>query len=142
MPRLTQFINSVLREYLQANSSKCRQICRALDRLAARLRGEPPLQLLEALAQEAGFRGVVDSAALEQAAEKNASRLELVHVLEDEDLHLLRPERHIGRTGMAVDCRRIAARERQIVQPVLGEERRMREPRPAPVGVGEKLAVD
>src|SRR5207244_5899148 len=55
-------------------------------------------------------------AAFEQAAQKDTRGLELVHVLEDEDLHLSRPERYVRRTRVAVDRRCVAARKGQVVQ--------------------------
>src|SRR5215213_10307195 len=92
----------------------------------------PGFERFEALLEEGDLRRVGDPSAREQPAQHDARGLELVHVLEDEDFHLPRPERHVGRGGAALDGRRVTARERQVVQPVLGEQRRMREPRPAP----------
>src|SRR5258706_14990881 len=90
---------------LQANSSKSRQICPVLDSLRTGF----ALQLLQALAQEAGLGRVADGAAFEQAAKENPRRRELVHVLEDEDFHLPRPQRHVGGLRIAIDGRRIPA---------------------------------
>src|SRR5260221_11217306 len=90
----------------------CRQNCRIIDKsvdgptlfggTGGRL-ALPRLELFEALAQEPRFVGVAHGAALEQPAEHDARRLELVHVLEDEDLHLPRPERDVDRSRVALD---------------------------------------
>ena len=42
----------------------------------------------------------------------------------------------------ALDGRGVAARERQVVQAVLGEQRGVREPRPAPVRIAQEFLVD
>src|SRR5258706_8600495 len=123
---------------LEADSSKSRQICPVLDSL----RTDLALQLLQALAQKAGLGRVADGAAFEQAAKENPRRCELVHVLEDEDFHLPRPERHVGGLRIAIDGRRIPAGKAEIVQAMLGKDRGGRQPGPAMVGGGEKLSVD
>src|SRR6185503_12860747 len=94
------------------------------------------------LLEEGGFGRIGDLSARQQPAEHDARRLDFIHVFEDEDLHLPRPERHVRRGGVPVDRRGIAARERQVVQPVLGEQGRVREPRPAPVRIEQELLVD
>src|SRR5262249_34392267 len=101
----------------------------------------PRLELLEALAQETQLGGIVDGAALEHAAEHDSRGVELVHVLENEDLHLARPERHVRGARVLLQGGSVAPGERQIAQAVLGEERGVREPRPSAVGVDEKLLV-
>src|SRR3954464_6257743 len=78
----------------------------------------PLLELLQAAGEELGLLRVGDGAALEQSAEHDAGPFELVHVLEDEELHLPRPQRHAGRARLALDGRRIAPRERQVLQAV------------------------
>src|SRR5258706_10330601 len=138
MPRVTRFLNNGLEMNLEADSSKSRQVCPVLDSL----RTDLALQLLQALAQKAGLGRVADGAAFEQAAKENPRRCELVHVLEDEDFHLPRPERHVGGLRIAIDGRSISAGKAEIVQAMLGKDRGVRKPGPAMVGVGEKLSID
>src|SRR5689334_21322608 len=97
------------------------------------------LQVLEPLGEESRLGRIADLAAREEAAEHDARRFELVHVLEDEDLHLPRPQRYVGRARVAVDRRGIASCERKIVQPMLGEEGRLGERLPAVIRIDEEL---
>src|SRR5438874_3226541 len=90
LPKVTHLANNGLARKVQADSSNCRHDCRGFDGLLRAARA-PALELLELLAQEARFVGVVDRPAFEHAPEHDAGGLELVHVLEDEDLHLPRP---------------------------------------------------
>src|SRR5438067_1688701 len=88
---------------------------------------QAPLKLAQASLQEPRLFRVLDRPAVEQAAQKDAGGLELIHVLEDEDLHLSRPERDVGRARVAVDGGGIAAGEREVLQAVLGNERGVRQ---------------
>src|SRR3954468_20127813 len=87
-------------------------------------------ELLEPPSEELRLARVLDVAARQHAAEEDAGGLELVHVLEDEHFHLPRPERHVRRARIAVDGRGVAAGERQVLQPVFGDQRGVRERRP------------
>src|SRR6185295_3721078 len=68
-------------------------------------------ELFQPLLEEGGLGRVGDLPARQQPAEHDARSLDFVHVFEDEDLHLPRPERHFGRGGVPVDRRGVAARE-------------------------------
>src|SRR3989449_10388755 len=74
------------------------------------------LQLVESLLEEAGLGGIADGPFCEQPADHDLRRLQLAHVLEDEDLHLLGPQREVLRSRVAVDRRGETARERQVPQ--------------------------
>src|SRR5947199_396090 len=80
--------------------------------LLLRLSPQPLLQVLESLGEEARLRRVADLAARQEAAQHDARGLELVHVLEDEDFHLARPQRDLGRARIAIDGRGVATRKR------------------------------
>src|SRR5574339_1314316 len=86
------------------------------------------LELLEALLEKTQLGRIGELAALEQARDQDLGRLELVHVLEDEDLHLQCPGRHARAARVALERLGVAPRERQVFQAVLGEQRRVREP--------------
>src|SRR3954451_24075245 len=66
------------------------------------------LQRLQSLLQKAQLRRVSDLSAKEQVANHDLRRLELVHVLEDEDAHLSRPRRQIGRGSVFLHRRCIS----------------------------------
>src|SRR2546425_1818581 len=100
------------------------------------------LQLFQPLIQESQFGRVLDGPALEVPPDDQAGGFQLVHVLEDEDLHLLRPEGNVVGDGVALDRLSVAERERQIVEPVLGDGGRMGEPGPATIGIEEELPID
>src|SRR5438105_9742119 len=84
---------------------------------------QPGLELLEPLLEKPQLRRVVDPAALQKIPEHDFCRLELVHVLQDEDLHLLRPQRHLRVGGVALHGLRIAKRERQVAKAMLRHQR-------------------
>src|SRR5256885_2930240 len=96
-------------------------------------------RLAEPLLEESGLGGIADGPFCEQPADHDLRRLQLAHVLEDEDLHLPGPQGDVLRRRVMVDRRGEAARKRQVPQPVLGKERGVGKPRPAPVGIPEKL---
>src|SRR3954471_16362651 len=54
-------------------------------------RRPPRFELFQPVGEEARLGRIADRAARQQSAEHDAGGLELVHVLEDEDLHVLRP---------------------------------------------------
>src|SRR5690348_10429150 len=103
-----------------------------VSRLPTSPTGGSLLHLLQSPGQELRLARVLDVAAGEHATEQDTRGLELVHVLENEDFHLPRPEGHVRRARVAVDRRGIAAGERQVLQPVLGEQGGMRQRGPAP----------
>src|SRR3954447_6479455 len=107
------------------------RFCRECDR--SRPASVSPGELDQPLFEKADFGRIVNPAALEQADDHRACRLELVHVLQDEDLHLLGPRRNVGVGGVALHRLGVAEREWHIVEAMLREERGMREPWPAPV---------
>src|SRR5581483_6690046 len=110
---------------------------RSAGRPAAR---EARLDLLQVPLEKPALLRVLQPAAVDIAADDRTRRLELVHVLEDESTHMPCPRGGRARIDVALERFREAQRERQVVQPVLGDDRRMREPRPAPVGIGKELA--
>ncbi len=71
-----------------------------------------------------------------------AGGFQLVHVLQDEDLHLLRPKGNVVGDGVALDRLSVAQRERQIVEPVLGEGGGVGKPGPAAIGIEQELPVN
>src|SRR6185312_7149895 len=89
------------------------------------------LERVQTLPQETTFFRVADTPGGEHPAKHDASRLELVHVLQDEDLHLFCPERDRRIGDEPLELRGIASRERQVVQPMLGKERGVSQRRPA-----------
>src|SRR6266852_3433504 len=109
--------------------------------LSFRPASDTRLQLVESLLEESGLGGIADGPFCEQPADHDLRRLQLVQVLEDEDLHLLGPQRDVLRSRVVVDRRGVPARKRQVPQPVLGKDRGVGKPRPAPVGILEKLLV-
>src|SRR6266853_3796486 len=104
--------------------------------------GRSCFQLFQALVKESQFGRVLDGPVLEVPPDDQAGGFQLVHVLEDEDLHLLRPEGNVVGDGVALDRPSVAERERQIVEPVLGDGGRMGEPGPATIGIEEELPID
>src|SRR3954468_12353221 len=103
--------------------------------------GLSPGELEQPLFEKADFRRIVNPAALEQADDHRACRLELVHVLQDENLHLLRPRWHVRVGGVALDRLSVAQGKRQVMKAMLREKRAVREPGPMPVRVVEESAV-
>src|SRR5204862_4333679 len=93
------------------------------------------------LPEETDLRRIVDSAVLEEANDHGAGGLELVHVLEDENLHLLRPRRNVRVRGVLLHGPGVAQRKRQVVEAMLREQRGVREPWPSTVRVLEKRAI-
>src|SRR4051812_37074556 len=96
-------------------SAVCKHFRRIIDRFvrpSTASSARAPLQLPHAPAEKTRLRRIGDLPALEETTEQDARSLELVHVLEDEDLHLARPQRHVGGVRMTGDRGRIAARER------------------------------
>src|SRR6185369_12526215 len=81
----------------------------------------PLLELPQPPFEETPLVRVLDVPMLQQPAEEDARGLQLVHVLQDEDLHVPRPRRHIARGARAVDRGGIAQRQGQVLQPMLGE---------------------
>src|SRR5437764_10974682 len=77
MPTITQLANNGLAKKVQLLSSNCRQDCRGFDGLLRR-RAQAVLQLVQFLAQETCFVGIVDGAAREHAAKHDARGFELV----------------------------------------------------------------
>src|SRR6266705_1793182 len=78
--------------------------------------GRSRLQLFQALIEESQFGLVLDGPALEVPPGDQAGGVHLGHVLEDEDLHLLRPEGNVVGDGVALDRLSVAECERQIVE--------------------------
>src|SRR4051812_13458314 len=64
--------------------------------------GGPALEFPQVQLEVAGLFRVPEGAAFQEAAEHDLGRLELIHVLEDEDLHLPRPQRHPGHAAGAL----------------------------------------
>src|SRR5712691_8553405 len=104
--------------------------------------GRSCFQLFQALIQESQFGRVLDGPALEVPPDDEAGGFQLVHVLEDEDLHLLRPEGNVVGDGVALDRSSIAQGKRQIMKPVFGDGGGMGKPGPATIGIEEELPID
>src|SRR3954469_8126109 len=115
------------------------RFCRECDR--SRPASVSPGELDQPLFEKTDFRRIVNPAALEQADDHRACRLELVHVLQDENLHLLSPRWHVRVGGVALDRLSVAQGKRQIMKAMLREKRTVREPGPTPVRVVEESAV-
>src|SRR3954469_898142 len=115
------------------------RFCRECDR--SRPASVSPGELDQPLFEKTDFRRIVNPATLEQADDHRAGRLELVHVLQDENLQLLRPRWDFRVGGVALDRLGVAQREWQIVEAMLREEGAVREPGPTPVGVVKEGAV-
>src|SRR3990170_5323091 len=99
--------------------------------LASRL--QTCLDVPQPLVQKTNFTAVANGPAREKPTDHDARGLELVHVLQDEDLHLLCPQRHIGAGGVLLDGGGVPPRERQVVQAVFRNGGGVCQPGPAAV---------
>ena len=73
------------------------------------------------LIQELELGRILYGAALQVASDDEAGGLQLVHVLQNEDFHLLRPKGNVFGYRILLNRMGVAAGKRQIVEPMLGQ---------------------
>ena len=100
------------------------------------------LNIPQPLVQKADFSRIADGPAGQEPADHDPRGLQFVHVLQDEDFHLLRPQGHIGAVGVLLDGGGVAPGQGQILQAMLRDGGGVCQPGPAAVRVVQELPID